>query len=165
MQGTVLGALLFVVYINDILDDIQSDGVLYADDTKIFRQISSQKDALILQSDINKLINWSNKWLLSFNLEKCHVLTLGKFEDIMYAHRYSVCEHEIEHVDQEKDLGVILEPNLSFAEHISTKVKVANSLVGTIRRSFSFLDAKSFKILFTSYVRPYGRLLRLDISI
>ena len=153
-QGTVLGPLLFVLYINDILDNTKSHGFMFADDTKLFRQVTSKEDALVLQSDINLLDEWSKKWLLSFNKSKCHVLTLGKLDD-MYAHRYTVADYETEHVFQEKDLGVTVDSALSFEEHISKKVKTANSIVGLIRRSFSFLDAKSFVKLFTAFVRPH----------
>ena len=66
-QGTVLGPLLFVLYINDILDNTKSHGFMFADDTKLFRQVTSKADALVLQSDINLLDEWSKKWLLSFN--------------------------------------------------------------------------------------------------
>ena len=61
-QGTVLGPLLFVIYINDILDGIESNGLLYADDTKIFREITSEKDSLCLQADIKRLEQWSKEW-------------------------------------------------------------------------------------------------------
>ena len=97
-QGTVLGPVLFVLYINDILDSVTSEGFLFADDTKIFHHITSIEDALKLQSDIESLEDWSNKWLLHFHLDKCHVLTLGKFENIMYTKRYKICNKEIEHV-------------------------------------------------------------------
>ena len=128
---------------------------MFADDTKLFRQVTSKEDALVLQSDINLLDEWSKKWLLSFNKSKCHVLTLGKFDDIMYAHRYTVADYEIELVFQEKDLGVTVDSAMSFEEHISKKLKTANSIVGLIRRSFSFLDAKSFVKLSTAFVRPH----------
>ena len=70
LQGTCLGPLLFVIYINDLLDDIKSDGFLFADDTKIFRKIASPKDCDILQSDIDKMEEWSKKWLLQFHPNK-----------------------------------------------------------------------------------------------
>ena len=70
-QGTCLGPLLFVIYINDLLDDIESDGFLFADDTKIFRKIRSLEDSITLQSDIDRLENWSEKWLLRFHPDKC----------------------------------------------------------------------------------------------
>ena len=58
-QGSMLGPLLFVIYISDILDDINSDGLLYADDTMIFRTISFKNDAVLLQEDITNLESWS----------------------------------------------------------------------------------------------------------
>ena len=60
-QGTVLGPVLFVLYINDLLDNITSEGLMFADDTKIFRQITSREDAVELQSDLEKLEQWSGK--------------------------------------------------------------------------------------------------------
>ena len=62
---------------------------------------------------------------------------------------------ELDHVFEEKDIGVIVDSDLSFAEHISTKVRVANSMVGLIRRSFSYLNGKTFKKLYTAHVRPH----------
>ena len=76
-QGSVLGPLLFVLYINDLPDSVQSNILLFADDTKIFRQVSTAEDAEILQNDIDALNQWSEKWLLKFNIDKCHVLSLG----------------------------------------------------------------------------------------
>ena len=116
-QDTVLGPLLFVVYINDLLDNISSAGLMFADDTKIFRLIWSREDALELQSEIAKLENCSNTWQLRFNPDKCHVLSLGKFENIKYTHRYVVYNNEIEHVFDEKDLGVTIDSELKFDEH------------------------------------------------
>ena len=154
-QGTVLGPVLFVVYINDLLDKISSDGLMFADDTKIYRKITTREDALQLQSDIDKLEEWSKIWQLHFNHDKCHVLTLGKFDNIQYAHRYAVYGNEIEHVFDEKDLGVTIDSELKFEEHIAKKVNIANAIVGQMRRSFSYLDCDTFKRIFTSLVRPH----------
>ena len=74
-QGTVLGPLIFDVYINDILDNAESEGLLFADDTKIYRAISSTEDAQSLHSDLNTLEEWSDEWLLRFQPDKCHLLT------------------------------------------------------------------------------------------
>ena len=154
-QGTVLGPVLFVIYINDLLDNITSGGLMFADDTKVFRHITSRDDALELQSDIAKLEQWSNTWQLHFNAEKCHVLTLGRFENIRHAHRYRIINNEIEHVFDEKDLGVTIDAELNFEEHIARKVRVANAIVGQIRRSFSYLDCDTFRRIFTAFVRPH----------
>ena len=152
-QGSVLGPVLFIIYINDILDNITSDGFLFADDTKIFRQILSQEDAQALQSDIDALEEWSNTWLLRFNPKKCHVLSLGRIENTQYTMRYKVYGDEMDHVFDEKDLGVTVDSNLTFEDHIA--IKVANAMMGLIRRSFSYLSCYLFRKLYLAFVRPH----------
>ena len=146
-QGSVLGPILFIVYINDLLERIQSNVLLFADDAKIFNQTLSREDALTVQSDLNSLEDWSRIWLLNFNCDKCHVLRLGKLDSIRYTHRYTIYQSELEHVFEERDLGVTINMDLNFEEHISSKVKKANPIMGLIRRSFSFLDCHLFKKL------------------
>ena len=148
-QGTVLGPILFVIYINDILENLSSEGLLFADDTKIFRNITSRENALNIQFDIKALEDWSKKWLLCFHPDKSHVLSLGKFENIMHTERYNICDKELERVFEQKHLGVTIDSELRFEEHISAKIRVANTIVGLIRRSFTFLDG----IMFTAFVR------------
>ena len=154
-QGSVLGPILFIIFINDILDNISSEGFLFAVDTKVFRSIQSKADADALQADINTLEEWSNTWLLRFNPKKCHVLSLGKIEDTMYTMRYKVYGNEMEHVFDEKDLGVTIDSQLTFEDHIACKVRIANSMVGLIRRSFSYLSCYLFRKLYLAFVRPH----------
>ena len=82
----------FVIYINDILENLSSEGLLFADDRKIFRKITSREYALNLQFDIKALEDWCKKCLLRFHPDKCHVLSMGKFENIMHTERYKICE-------------------------------------------------------------------------
>ena len=109
-QGSVLGSILFVIYINDLPEVVKCGTYLFADDTKIFRQITTKEDALQLQSDINSLEQWSQKWLLTFHPKKCHVLTLGKFYNITHT------EKCILHRQVQKDLGVIRDAELKLVE-------------------------------------------------
>ena len=150
-QGSVLGPVLFVIYIHDLPETVQPDILLFADDTKVMRTITIREDSCSLQSDVDSL----QQWLLNFNVDKCHVLTIGKFENIKYTHRYRIHECELDHVFEEKDLGVHIDAELKFVEHMSAKIKKANSIVGLIRRSFSYLDSKLFKKLYTTFVRPH----------
>ena len=154
-QGSVLGPLLFVLYINDLPDGILSNVLLFADDTKVFKQIDKESDSKILQRDLDYLDEWSAKWLLKFNLSKCHVLTLGKTENIKFTNRYSLGGLELEHVFCEKDLGVTIDNELQFSEHVAAKVAKANAIMGLIRRTFAFLDCELFRILYTTFVRPH----------
>jgi len=126
-QGSVLGPLLFVIYINDIPDVVQSNILLFADDTKIFNKVTSIDDSRKLQNDIDALNCWSDK---NFNTDKCHVLTMGKFENMMHTQRYTLYGYELDHAFEEKDLGVIIDMELTFEEHIVTKVKKANGIMG-----------------------------------
>ena len=75
-QGSVLGPLLFVLYINDLPDEINSMVLMFADDTKLFRIIESSEDTKVLQEDLKKLEEWSSTWLLKFHPGKCKVLPL-----------------------------------------------------------------------------------------
>ena len=76
-QGSVLGPILFLIYINDLDDDITSKVLKFADDTKVFRKIKCDADRQHLQDDLSKLIEWSEKWQMLFNFGKCTCLHTG----------------------------------------------------------------------------------------
>ena len=92
---------------------------------------------------------------MEFNRKKCHVLPLGRFEDTKHTHHYKLGGEEIEHVFTEKDLGITIDSELTYEEHIFNKIRIANGIVGLMRRSFSYLDPSSFKKLFCAFVRPH----------
>ena len=74
LHGSVLGHLLFLIYVSDISEDVSSNVILFADDTKLYSCVERQEDCHTLQEDINKLVNWTEKWLMRFNTEKWKVL-------------------------------------------------------------------------------------------
>ena len=154
-QGSVLGPLLFVLYINDLPDKVISSILLFADDTKIFKTVDSIIDSLVIQNDINELEKWSKEWLLQFHPDKCHVLTIGKLTNIRHAHPYVLSGNQLEHVFTEKDLGILIDAELSFEEHISKQVNKANSILGVIKRSFQNLSPQIFLTLYGTFVRPH----------
>ena len=77
-KGSVLGPLLFNIFINDLLTYTKSPAYLFADDTELYRKISNKHEETILQNDLNALQSWSDKWLLNVHPDKCKVLTVGK---------------------------------------------------------------------------------------
>ena len=85
-------------------------------------------------------------------------MTLGKFENIKHTHRYTISKDELEHGFGEKDLGVTFDSDLKFEDHISAEVN--NAIAGLIRRSFSFVDGRLFKKLYTTFVRPHLKLVQ-----
>ena len=78
MQGTVLGPLMFLLYINDIKCGISSLLKLFADDCILYRTINSHQDQLLLQHDLNLIIKWTETWLMELNTSKCVVLTCSR---------------------------------------------------------------------------------------
>ena len=150
-QGSVLGPTLFVIYINDLPETVKTYVKIFADDTKIFNAINSSEDNDMLQEDISNLVNWSKKWQLPFNLEKCKLVQYGR--NIM-DHAYCIDGKEIENVQSEKDLGVTFDTSLRFTSHIANITKKANSRLGMIKRSFSNLSKEIVIPLYKSLVRP-----------
>ena len=161
-QGSVLGPVLFVIYINDLPDVVLSELFMFADDTKIFREIRHHEDQAQLQADLKNLQNWSEKWLLIFHPDKCKVMNITRkkvTEQRTYIMKRSsdngILDHPLKVVKEEKDLGVTIDNSLTFRKHISMKVNKANQMMGLIRRSFVQLDGENFRWLFKAIVRPH----------
>ena len=158
-QGSVVGPMLFVMYINDLPDVCTSNVKLFADDTKLFTRSDDEAATTAMQEDLNRLQQWSNDWLLRFHPQKCSVLKLGsKKSGTKYTmkEKGNGEEHEIvleEHV-VEKDLGVYVDNALSFKEHVIRSTAKANKVVGIIRRTFDFLTDDLLVRLYKSLVRP-----------
>ena len=111
--GSVLGPLLFVLFINDLLDGMKHHIKLYADDSKIICVINSNKGYEDLQQDINVGVVWGNIWLMRFNINKCKVLHLGKNNDkrsnLVYSMKHANgISHELTETVLERDLGVLI---------------------------------------------------------
>ena len=129
---------------------------MFADDTKLYRAVNTPEDTEALQTDLSKLEQWANQWQLRFNAEKCKVMHLGtnnaKYAYTMQKEGKAV---ELETTELEKDLGVYIDPGLTFSAHCEQKVNKANKLLGLIRRSYAYLDSDTVKSLYTSLVRPH----------
>ena len=77
-QGSVLGPVLFLVFIDDLEEGVMSGVLQFADDTKIFRRVDSDEDREALQRDLDKLVQWSEVWQMKFNVDKCKVMHMGR---------------------------------------------------------------------------------------
>lgn len=151
-QGSVLGPLLFVIFINDLPGLVTSSTYLFADDTKIFRIITDQTDHNILQGDLNLLTEWSDTWLLRFHPDKCKHMHISKYTTEQ-PYSYQLKGKDLETIEIEKDIGVIIDKKLSFEDHINEKIKKAHSMSALIRRTFENLDSKTFLPLYKALVR------------
>jgi ribonuclease P/MRP protein subunit RPP40 len=158
-QGSVLGPLLFVIFMNDLPKMFDQDGelFLFADDGKLFRYIKDITDSVALQMDCQYFYNWTEKWLMKLNIEKCKVISICR-NDNAHKHTYGFDTGdgvfvELEHVNAIHDLGLTVDSNLSFENHISDKISKAYQMLGIINRNFRQLDKSSFILLYKSLVR------------
>ena len=156
-QGSVLGPILFLIFINDLPECISDCSIkIFADDTKLYKEITSLSDCGSLQQDLNCLYNWSELWQLRFHPDKCQVLRLGKYHpEFRYSMlNYQGSRQELDFVSQQRDLGITIDKDLHFKEHISVVVNKANCILGIIRRTFRYLDAGTLLLLYKVMVRP-----------
>ena len=154
-QGSVLGPCLFIYFINDLPEVIECLIKIFADDTKAYTPIFSNKDNELLQNSINKLVDWTDKWLLRFNIDKCKILHLGKNNPkVKYYITHGGIKTELEETTNEKDLGVFIDPYLSFDIHISSTIKKARKVSGMIIRTIKNKYPIIMSTLFKSLVRP-----------
>jgi ribonuclease P/MRP protein subunit RPP40 len=153
-QGSVLGPILFVIFINDMLGVIKSFLELFADDSKIFRALRNIDDRALLQDDLDNVDDWSVIWQLRFNAGKCKVLHIGS-SNPQYTYTMTKNKVVLETTDLEKDLGVNIDAQLKFSKHVEMQVNKSNRILGLIRRSYEYLDAESVKLLFCALIRPH----------
>ncbi len=158
-QGSVLGPLLFVIYINDLPEAVKSTVKIFADDTKLYRKVNNKEDAVNMQNDLGKLYKWSLEWQIQFNASKCKVMHHGKKN---IKETYEINGTILEEVKEEKDLGVIIDNELKFHKHVSQAVKKANQILGVVNNTFEDLDKESFLLAYKHQVRPhieYGNII------
>ena len=167
-QGSVLGPALFLIFVADVSSIINNFISLYADDTKIFNSLF-ENSTESLQEDINILSRWADDMQMSYNVDKCHTLHLGSRNNhhtyflpkVSNNKKTSNCEsytltlHPLKNVKEEKDLGVIIDENLNFKSHISSKIAKANSTIYLIKNCFKYLDADMFRTLYKTLIRPH----------
>ena len=155
-QGSVLGPILFLIFINNLPSVIQALKKLFADDAKVYQIVTCMADVTHLQSVVNNSIDWSILWKMFFNFKKCKHMHLGNHDmNQAYTMKKDQEEIPIEKVVSEKDLGVIVDNTLTFSKHISSKIKTANRNLGIIFRTFTYLDKDIFMNLFKSLVRTH----------
>ena len=151
-QGSVLGPILFIIFIDDLPEHIEAWSSIFADDTKIVQTVCNDEDCKKLQKDLNNLTDWAEMWKLTFNPQKCKLMHFG-YKNNHYS--YYMKGHMLKKVETEKDLGVIVSHDLKPIANITHHVKKANKMLGLIRRTFKYLSIESFLALYKAYVRPH----------
>ena len=154
-QGSILGPILFVLYINDLPNEVLSSRVAsFADNTKIFRHVDSTIDTALLQSDLHRLDNWSAANGLVFNQDKCKCQRVTrKYSPVEYP--YQLKNQVLTVTPEEKDLGVWVTSDLTWSKHVLDRCAKANKLLGFLCRCAAEVrDRNTRRILYLSVARP-----------
>ena len=158
-QGSVLGPLLFLVYINDLECGIKSQIKFFADDTSLYSVVKDPvTSAAELQHDLDIISEWANQWKMSFNPDPTKPA-----EEILFSQKSVEVSHpplffngiEVKRVSEHKHLGLILDPKLNFAAHIKEKSSTAKKGIGLIKLLRFYLPTKALNLIYKTRVRSH----------
>ena len=158
-QGSVLGPLLFLVYINDLQNDVLSTVNFFADDTMLYSVVRDpQLSASQLNHDLDVIAKWAYQWKMVFNPDRSKQAT-----EILFSCKKKMVDHDelifngapVSRVTEHKHLGLILQSNLSFEKHIIEKMAKAKTHIGIIKHLNRFLPFKTLNQMYKALVRPH----------
>lgn len=154
-QGGVLSPILFIIYTSDLPVLVERRGVkckMFADDIKVYKNITSEEDHLALQCAVSDVADWSDRWKLPISAQKTRVFHLGNSNSVKHIYSLGGCNLLSE--NSLRDLGFILDKKLSFSEHCETIAKKAERVTYNIFRALSTNSKTHLLLAYKSYVRP-----------
>ena len=152
-QGSVLGPLLFLLYINDLPHDITASIRLFADDCIMYLGLSSMESPQLLQDDLNTLSKWAETWQMRFNSDKCFVMHLSRSKTPVRT-TYFLGSTALKETASHSYLGITLSSDLRFNEHCDNTTKKAGKMLNFISRNFYHCTRDVKSKLYLSLVRP-----------
>ena len=152
-QGSHLGPLLFLIYVNDIISCFRHCRFsLYADDLKLYYQIGNITDCYLVQNDLNRLCDYCERNKLVLNTEKCNFISFTRNCHI-FEYDYTLKAEKIKNVDHIKDLGIIFDRKMTFSQHVENVVSKANRMLGFIlRQCKEFKSVLAMKMLYYAFI-------------
>ena len=151
-QGSILGPILFFIYINDLEEGVTGNILKFADDTKLFRKTNGIGDKQKLHDDIDKLVRWSEKWQMLFNFGKCKCLHTGPGNTGM---NYEMGGTILSKTVKEKYLGVSMNANMKVSEQCRISPSKGNQVLEMIRRNITYKEKSLIVPLYKAIVRPH----------
>ena len=158
-QGSILGPLLFLIYINDLSEGLSSNTKLFADDTSLFSVIhDSNTSALELNSDLVKINRWAFQWKMSFNPDP-----KKQAQEVIFSRKSKAISHppvvfnnnNVIQTTSQKHHGIILDTRLSFEKHLETVLCKINKTIGLIRKLQNLLPRTALITLYKAFVCPH----------
>jgi len=156
VQGSCIGPLLFLIFINDLSDifDPQITPKLYADDLKLYTSITSNYNSDSLQQNLDRLEAWANTWQLIISIRKCQTLTLNGRQQATNPTTFNIGSSALDNVNNVLDLGVTVSSDLKFSTHVTHIVRKALTRSNLLHRCFISRDTATLVKAFKVYVRP-----------
>ena len=154
-QGSVLGPVLFLIFINNLPENIRSSVRLFADDCVLYRNIESPADCHILQDDLNSLAQWEADWQMKVNVAKCHSMRVTRHPpDKHIQFEYTLHQERLEQVQSAKYLGITISDDLDWGQHIPEISSKATKTLGFLRRNLAFAPRHTKEVAYKTLVRP-----------
>ena len=151
-QGSVLGPILFILFIDDIDEDVISKVWKFADDTKLMGRVDDEESRGTLQLDLSRMFGWSKDWMMLFNADKCGVMHIGAKNE---REELRLDGALLKELSEEKDLGVIVQNDLKVNKQCIKAANSANRMLGMIKRNFVCKDKDVIMPLYKTLVRPH----------
>ena len=152
-QGSVLGPLLFLVYINDLVSVVNCDIKLFADDTTLFITVDNPVDSdKAINPDLQRINEWAKEWVVLFNQSKTKSMTVSN-RNIQHKPLY-FSDTQLEEVQSHKHLGLLLTNDLTWSEHINTIIADVSKVLGVLARLKYTMDRNSLETIYFSFIRP-----------
>ena len=152
-QGSVLGPILFLTFINDMPETVSSRCRLFADDSIIYREVLTESDCVSLQEDLGKLEQWEKTWGMSFNPTKCNIIHMSRKKDPLL-HTYHIKGTNLEAVENATYLGINVAKDLSWNRQVSRVAAKGNRMLGFVKRNVVTTSRSTKELAYNSLVRP-----------
>ena len=165
-QGSILGPLLFLIYINDLTDGLSSNAKLFADDTSLFSVIHDfQTSSNNLNKDLERISKWASQWKMNFNSD-----TTKQAQEVIFSRKSKKKVHppllfnnaSVTQIFSQKHLGIILDNQLKFGDHLKIVSGKINKIIGLLRKLQFFLARAALMTIYKAFIRPhldYGDIL------
>jgi hypothetical protein len=152
-QGSVLGPILFLIYINDLPECVKSNVRLFADDTILYRQMNTPQDAQTLQEDLDRLVDWEQDWSMEFHPGKCNVIRVTRSNNPIM-NTYTLHGHQLEVVSSTKYLGISINEDLCWNKHLNNVTSKAGKILGLVKRNIKIDAPRVKETAYKALVRP-----------
>ena len=154
-QGSVLGPLMFLIYINDLVDLVRSNIKLFADDTTLYLNIDDPINAAeTINSDLSDIDQWSKDWLVTFNASKTDSMLVSRKVNQLNHPPILFQGHTLQNITQHKHLGLTIRSDLRWSDHISHICNKSSKLINIMKHLKFTLDRQTLETIYISFVRP-----------